>query len=279
MLTPEEFAELRALQRRAYAPGGGLDGADAARLADLEERHRMPAPPASATGSEPSSDSASTPADVDPSSALDQVSRPDLHATEAPAATEAASPRRARRFSRRRVPVLLAAAVLVGLGAGWMLFEGTVADGMRALAHADERTQVEAQDDFDAGSVSFVDERDGVTVWHARKSEPELQQCMIIQVREQITSQCLPDADVERYGSLAVGFVIDGDEEGSSQQVSATIIVDASGKRVALIQAPVDLVSFDTEYVDVESGASVEFTGDIAPYLEVDWRGGAPEAD
>lgn len=179
MLSSGETAELRELQRRAYAPGDGLSAAEAARLHELEDKRVMAAESAAA---EPES----VPATSVTEPAADVVSPADAAGPEAPgvgAAEDAGITDPAPRAKRRSpwVPLAAGAALLlVGLGAGWAIAESLHTPASVAVtAEQQARGEQIAPEGTDPGSLIALGEREGVLAWYVTKSQGA-QTCLVL---------------------------------------------------------------------------------------------------
>lgn len=208
MLSSGETAELRELQRRAYAPGGGLLAEDAARLNELEDKRvAAVAPPvdaedasaapvngteAEAVGSARAGGAMSGARAVDPgapaiaaeaSGTGRSLPDTDAGATVADAEGPSGGAVPAAR-SRRRLPWVSlaagAAALLVGLGAGWVLSESRRAPAsLEITAEQQARGEQIAPEGTDPGSVIALRERGDVVAWYATKNSGETT-CLIL---------------------------------------------------------------------------------------------------
>lgn len=169
MLSAEELAELRTLHALAYGREGKLSPQDGARLRELErQRRRVPAARGSETP-DPSEESVAEPGEVS-----DGSEQP----TEQPA--EPAEPAEASDGSRRRsrprwLIAAAAGALLVGLGAGWMIWGWNSAESALAAAHSAQRGDLEATGDD----------------WEVRYTEAELETIRRIEASEGIDGRTL----------------------------------------------------------------------------------------
>ncbi|MFC4139861.1 MULTISPECIES: hypothetical protein [unclassified Microbacterium] len=252
---------LRELQRRAYGPGGGLNAAEADELAALQAAVRSGASAAAATapvspvaGAEierPATvetgvgEAPRAPATVE-TGAEEAAEAPEVPAQPGTDPARAADPERGaqrrdegRGAPRRRRILLavaaLASALLIGLGAGWLLFGRDGGPAMTAEQRA-AWTDFEASGTYDPGSVRMVGEKYGVTAWYATKSDLHLECIMLTPLPEDAVSCATPPdpkADEQAYwGQLAVSGQLD---ESGNTTVQAYIVRDTEGGQVAII--------------------------------------------
>jgi hypothetical protein len=245
---------LRELQRRAYGPGGGLSEAEAVELAQLRAAGRaasapvVPAPVApaafdtapvsSVAGVEMKSratvetgagDALATPAPVETGAG---------GAGEEPAGPESTPSLPARSVRKKRIllaVVALACALLIGLGAGWLLFGH---DGAPAMTAAQQKawTEFEASGKYDAGSIRMVGEKYGVTAWYATKKDLDLE-CIMLTPAPTDTVGCAATPDSKKddegyWGQLSVQLELD---KPKGAMVQAAIVRDTRGEPVAVL--------------------------------------------
>lgn len=257
MLSDEEIAELRDLQRRAYGPGGGLPAQDAARLRELEtqrvasDRRGRTAVP-SAESRPPSlaalrhSDSLRSPAALrlaprslseDRSDETKGAQDPPVEAREP---DEAPSPRGIRALLRRTwVPYAAAGLALVaGFGIGFAVFDREAVPSI-ALSGADAATQAELEESgaYDAGSIVPIAEEHGALIWRATQEEGA-RRCLIAASEVQTTNTCLTEAEYEQSGSVlsvSVELPDGGDEEYDYLNIALVRAIDG---RLAVVAQP-----------------------------------------
>ncbi|WP_243230542.1 hypothetical protein [Microbacterium sp. CIAB417] len=263
MLSPEESAELRELQRKAYAPGAEPSDADAARLRALEERRVAPPAPADSSrgGDDEGSAVAESPVDgaASPGAAPahaaggtgEEVDRakPAEHEAHAPE-EQAARPR-----WRRWVPyAAIGLALLVGFGVGFAVFGQTVVRSIAlSLAVGAEQAELEASDDYDPGSITAVGQAHGVTIWHATRGEGA-EQCVIVTHDAGRDGGCATSAEFEDRSSGLYASVIlsgDGDEAGAQLSVSLARTVDGELAVIAEVWTQ-DMWDWRSQYTEDE---------------------------
>lgn len=257
MLQGSDAAELRALQRKAYGRDGGLTPADAARLHALETaRAETPAAAAGATSPEAPATAAPVvdPADIPRAAAADGETSgageaprgEDEVATgrgteggrsEAPEAVSASGLRRMLRQHWRLVAASAAVLLMVGLAAGWALF-GRAEGGLDLTAEQQERrAELQADGDFDAGSLRAIGQDDDALVWYATKDDGEMI-CLTLDIPEESATQCHRAEDFERDNGLGISVSVtaQGDDDGTAQQIWASVARATSGEMVAFVQ-------------------------------------------
>lgn len=258
MLQESDAAELRALQAKAYGRHGGLTDADAARLRELEAvRAVVPdAEEHAASAEEPAAETTITGSSaVEPRSTDDEmVDSGDVPRAAGVAVTgdaagadsddageEPRSPSGVRAILRQHWKVVAAASVLllvVGLGAGWTIF-GRDNDGVSLTAEQQERrTELQADGDFDAGSLRAIGQDDDALVWYATKDDGELI-CLTLDIPGESATQCHRTEDFESGNGVGIGVSATSqgdDEDEPAQQVWASVARAMSGEMVAFVQ-------------------------------------------
>jgi len=206
MADSADAARRRELQRRAFAAGGGLTPEEAEELrmlsAPADVREPAALPPASVTAEMPVT--AETPvtakapeiayaATEEPPAASDSDTGPESAAGPAPAITRARRPRRA-------LAVLIAVAALVlGVGVGWLSAPRAVQAAPTMTAEQQKiDAEIVASGDFDAESVRFRGEKDGAAIWSATQKEKP---CVVLSVDGQRSTGCVsgerPDGGID----------------------------------------------------------------------------------
>lgn len=238
MLSAEELAELRTLHARAYGRDGGLTPADATRLHELEDRR------AEATTGVPVVDPAEeargsgvpSAAEHDDAPALDRERGPEPEALSTPPEV-----RSSRRLVSWRLGALAVAAALVfGLGLGWMLFGQRGGPAIPLTADRVERqSELYQAGDYDEGSLVPVAEDGEVLVWMATAGGGA-RVCLILEVGEQSSSGCQRAEEARKTGVNAFvtveGPKIDG-ESGTyeSTGIGATMLYSVSDEPMVAI--------------------------------------------
>lgn len=241
-LDAREANELRALHEKAYRRDGGLTEADAERLRELEAR-RFGEREDSVVEERDAGES--TRDDETQSSVPHRVSSPSPalpRSTSEEGELERDEVPTARGILRRFwLPVAASAVLLlaVGVGAGWALF-GRGADAGIPLTRDQEQRRVElslaGEDEpkYDEGSVRALGEEGDVLAWYATRKDGELV-CVILDVAEQSSEVCEPEEKVRAAG-VSTSIL---EFEGEGRSVYASILYDATGDPVVVIQSSI----------------------------------------
>ncbi|MGF2948826.1 hypothetical protein [Microbacterium alcoholitolerans] len=233
-LTDRAGARRRELQRRAYAPGGGLTDAEAEELRALCTPDVVPAPVGSVNPSEsPSEGPAEERADPVPneSPGVSEDPAPDPDTTDpAPDPTNPADSRPTRRWL---APLAAAVALLLGFGAGWLAFGRD--DGLSMTAEQrDTWVQLEGANDYDSGSVELIGAQYGVDAWHATKQEGA-HECLVLTGGERRPQANCLRADRER-NPYDLQMSTSLEKDGDTISIWAMLTEDAKGDAVVIMQ-------------------------------------------
>jgi hypothetical protein len=264
MLTSAEAARRRELHRRAYAPGGSLTDAELVELRDLDNRNLIelaaPVVPAEiiapvrgaqraesdpgdaairaprADGEDPRTAPAETIAPVqgakhDAADVADVADVADA-AVPAPRAADPGAPRAPRR--RWLLPLVAAVAVLVGLGAGWLLFDPGVHRSTMTAAQQDVWSELEASGDYDAGSIQLVGEKYGATAWAA--TQDKAKRTCIVLTRKGLDPATGCRSSTGDYEGFDLQVNLDYTEDGDQYMLFALLVEDSGGNPVTVIQ-------------------------------------------
>lgn len=251
MLDAAEAARRRELHQRVYAPGGALTDAEIAELHDLENRNLVQPP---VGGSQLAASDAEVAATRDPRVegeelgqahtpvGVSQVAVSDAEATavrdprvedaDVSRANDAGTPRAPRR--RWMLPLVATIAVLVGLGAGWLMF-GTGAD--RTTMNAAQQhtwSELEASGDYDPGSIHLVGEKYEATAWSATQDKG--QRTCVILTRKDLDPAMGCRSSSGDYEGFDLQVSLDYTEDGDQYMLFAVLIEDAGGNPVTIIQ-------------------------------------------
>lgn len=300
MLTTDEAAELRALQRRAYARDSGLSAEEAARLQELEARRVVThvagtdgAVTDSAVTDTPVADvvvtgvegSAVTGAAEEPSLTADGVTASDQASDGSAALEEARTPHR-----RRWLPAVLTVAALgVGLGLGWLLLGGGATAIALSLSTAGARAELEEDGRFDAGSIVPLEEKYGTIIWYAT-AEDGRQECLIMTIEDRESRNCGYVEDMEQAAAqLYASIEVDGEDPDAPAVISAMLLRDGAGSPTLYVQKEEAQLPWDwrSQYSDEElviaealvaegrSGESLQIVGyDGDTPIWLDWTSG-----
>ena len=249
----EEVAELRELQRRAYAPGGTLNEAERERLHELQNRGRSAAAGAAEDGS-----AASAPREgirsgegtQEPEAAHVQAN-PDALASED---HEEDAPR------RRPRGILLGAAFLgVGIVLGLLIPLIAEDGGWMLTAEQRERRAAIAEDEaFDAGSLTLVSEGEEVRVWAATRGEG-LRTCVVLDHGGVHSTECtVTERFAETSGFGLLSTVLESPSGG--ELIQASLMRALGGELVAIV--------YRHSFQDVEPDWISRFPEDAQPFAE-----------
>jgi hypothetical protein len=265
MLDAAEAARRRELHQRVYAPGGSLSDAEIAELHELDNRHlavaappAAPAPPAArpAAPVRGAGQAASVPADATaPDPRTEQAGASgtsadvrgagravsdtagaaisDPRADDARGEQTPPAPAPAPRAGRWMLALVSAVALLVGLGAGWLVFAGADRTTMTA-AQQEVWSDLEASGDYDAGSIQVVGAKYGATTWTATQQDAK-RTCVILTRKDQDpAAACRPSAGDHDGFDLQVS--LDYTEDGDRYILFAALVEDVGGDPVTVIQ-------------------------------------------
>lgn len=208
---------LRELQHRAFAPGGGLTDAESAELRELTRVTSEPDAPA-----------------TDKISRHDPPIPPPTPDEAEGAERTGAAPSSARRQAAAsivRVAAALVMVLLLGFGAGWLVFGQQRGPALNTAERA-QLIRIVESGRFDDGSVTFLGADGSNTAWHATQDDGA-QQCIVLAVADQSANGCRPTGfDGDRFPLQAFLTYEDGNRRVS---VRALEVEDASGRPVAVI--------------------------------------------
>lgn len=245
MRDADEFEELRSLQARAYGRDGALTEEEAIRLRELEDRRIVAtAEPAAQTDAEPDAAplqpaitgfapgrgreaGAPGPARHDPAEDLPVPDPATVDADERPAVpTESLGS--VLRAHWRPFAIAAAAALVIGLGVGWLAFGRPGVPPVELTA-----TQQQWQSDlissgvYDPGSIRALAVEEGAVIWSATRDE-RVRTCLILSTGSMTQPSCDRTeriADTGIYGTISVR----GDDD-TQRQVSVQMLLSASGE-------------------------------------------------
>lgn len=143
---------------------------------------------------------------------------------------------------RRHIATTLTASALLlalGVGTGWLLFAPRDSGPSLTAEQQQRRAQLEAEEDYDQGSVRAVAESEGALAWFATQDQAK-KLCLILDVEEQSQAICQAAEDA----GLGLGVMVPlpsaagTDDEGMSLQehVAGTLLMSAEGEPMVSIQ-------------------------------------------
>lgn len=236
--------ERRALQRKAYSPGGSLTTAEAQRLRALEDRRLdVAAPTTSASASAETAMHDGVPApNVGDGRATDAAVASD--APELPGQPDAPEPPEApatfRGALRRSAKAAVAGSVLllaIGIGAGGALFSPQPASIPLSAEQQQRRAELGAST-YDPGSVRAIAQNDDALVWYATRKAGEVH-CLVLDVGERSQADCRTSEEQEVGMSAFLPLPAEeGDAEGGwfDVNVGATMFLTADGEPMVGLQ-------------------------------------------
>ena len=250
MLQETDAAELRALQAKAYGRHGGLTEPEGARLRALESM-RAAAPvrmPDEASGADGSIvvDSVDVPLSIADTSlpagdARGEDETEDETAENGRSADDPVRPAASGTLAAFRQHWKTAAAasvavLLIGFGAGWALF-GQSGGVALTPEQQERRAELQADGDFDPGTLRAIGQDDDALVWYATKDDGDLV-CLTIDVADASADQCTRAEELVNGGGAGVSIIpaAEGSGDGPSEQIWATATQAMNGEIVAIIQ-------------------------------------------
>ncbi len=240
MLNADDAAELRSLQVKAYGRDGGLSEGEARRLGELEAA-RVESTPEPAEKTAPADADGATPDDEHVAPTVDAHDSRGDTASEPEAADAQAGASVASGLGgilRQHVKAVSAASALllvVGLVAGWALF-GRPSGGIDLTGPEQERrSELQAGNDFDAGSVRAIGKDDDALVWFGTKQDGVMN-CIVLDVGEQSSTACQRADDESNPYAYGFGVQVQAGDGPDAEEVSATAARAATGEMVAFIQ-------------------------------------------
>ncbi len=245
----EQRARRRDLQRRAFAPGGGLNPAEADELQRLNEEvagwsrhggaHQRVVEPGEATVQATSgpSTSSGTHHGGDHSWVAQPVEATSGEATSGPSTSSGTQPETSATevtAKRRRLllPVALAVAALIGFGGGMYMATRPPGPLQMSSAQRDALTALESSDDYDPGSILVHGEKYGVTVWEATR-EAAAQRCIILVHGEDQAADCRLVEDIQNQPPSTNLELVD---DGERVMIWAFMTDDIGGERTVIVQ-------------------------------------------
>ncbi|UWF77919.1 MULTISPECIES: hypothetical protein [Microbacterium] len=141
-------------------------------------------------------------------------------------------------------------ALVLGLGAGRLLFGGGDAPPSMPAEHEEVWAQLENSENFDPGSVVYRGEKHGATVWQAT-TQDGTQQCLVIDAGGQRESQCLRSEQVDESFGLSTGLQLG--QDGELVDLWAALVTDVDGRQRLIMQRHVITDGPDTGWESMYS--------------------------
>lgn len=240
--------ERRALQRKAFGPGGGLTAAEAARLRALDDARRPSAVP---SATEPVVDPVPEAGPPGPSPFSELL--PAAHGDRRPSGgdsplephsgSEEVATARTDRLDppagRPRSPGMLALAavvvLLLGVGVGWLVF-GRGSGAAVALSAEQQRWQSDlvTSGEYDPGSVRAIATEEEAVIWVATQNGGA-SICLVLGAGESTTPSCNQREAVQKEGLW--GEVTTQRDDDSTRQVIAQLLLTPDGEPAVSVGA------------------------------------------
>lgn len=236
MLQESDVVELRALQAKAYGRDGALTEAEAARLRGLESaRTAVPEVDGVAPDDGRHPDSVDDAGMADASPPEETATPPGDVAADVDEEHHSPGLRSTARQHWKLVAAMSVALLVIGVGAGWALF-GRAADGVALSAEQQERrAELQADGEFDPGSVRAIGEDDDALVWYATKDDGK-KICLTLDTAQKSARQCQPAEDLENGNGIGVNLTTESPDGGTPEQLWASAARSMSGEILAIIQ-------------------------------------------
>ncbi|KAA0959804.1 hypothetical protein FQ142_13105 [Microbacterium sp. ANT_H45B] len=253
MLGAEEAVELRALQERAYGREGALGADEVARLRRLEALRRAPSP--SHTESEqPAAQGAAAPdapssVFVDPAGESAPAPAPDSQDTGA----EGSAPSPRRTHHGRSALLLAAVCIVLGVGAGWLLFADRGASSMSLTSTQQEwQNAIVASGRYDPGSVRALRQEQDVVVWYATKGDGA-QVCVVLGDAESTAPACTTREQALAQGvSASLVTVVD---DSQTLDVDAYMYLTDEGAPAIVTSSYISMPQSSAQFANPEEAA------------------------
>lgn len=140
----------------------------------------------------------------------------------------------ALRARRWMLPLVAAVAVLIGLGAGWLVFGPGADRTTMTSAQQDVWGELEASGDYDPGSIQVVGAKYGATAWAA--TQEKAQRTCIILTRKDLDPTAGCRSATGDYEGFDLQVNLEYTEKGDRYMLFALLIEDVGGNPVTIIQ-------------------------------------------
>ncbi|WP_460797164.1 hypothetical protein [Microbacterium sp. GXF0217] len=276
--------ELRDLRAKAYGPGGRLTDAEARRLQELEalvrgtgaerpggaDANAVPLPDGRPAGGDAPDSLPSGGAPVPAGARAEGIawtadSAGDAGSDDRAAAAEAAEAdatapaedgaRRGIRTRRWFPYAAVGLVLLIGFGIGFVVFGQSVLRSVAlSLAVGAEQVALEADGDYDPGSITPLGQSHGATIWRATRDEGE-EQCLLLTLDEQSESNCVPSEQFgQQNGGLYASLNMSAGEGDDASELSVSVVRDIHGDLVVVAQVydPNESWDWRSQYTEEE---------------------------
>ncbi|MFP1601466.1 hypothetical protein ACLD0U_02135 [Microbacterium sp. 2216-1] len=235
-------ARRRELERRAYAPGGGLTDAEAHELQVLSRREPVPqqepvveqepvAEQAPVSESAAPEDTAPEPVVQGQHTLFDESAASESVASDDPASEDPASGATRRRWL---APLAILAALVLGFGGGWLVF-GRGDPVPMTDAQRESWAQLRGSGDYDDGSIQLLGAELGADAWYATRQEETLE-CLVLTVGERTVPTCEPVSAEGSDTGLGLHAVTTVKRDGEHLNLWASLGRDVRGELTVLMQ-------------------------------------------
>ncbi|MFB7250929.1 hypothetical protein [Microbacterium sp. NPDC056234] len=234
--------ELRDLRAKAYGPGGELTDAEARRLDELQGSARRAAAESSVTAAaEPVPDrhgDGIPPQPVDAAEVRTPDGEPGTEPESGVAGPDARpQPAGLRGLLKRRwFPVAaVGVALLVGVGIGFVAFGQDIVRSIAlSLSVGAEQVELEADGDYDPGSITPIGQSHGVTIWHATRQDGE-DRCVVLTIGDRVERTCIPSSQFGEQGAgLYASMNLPADDAGDASGLNVSVGQDIGGDLVVI---------------------------------------------
>lgn len=254
-MSDADAARRRELQHRLYAPGGALTPEETEELRMLSAT--------SAAGEHATAESAAVATVRLPESEVhapavmtDTVRAPESTVSgegSPPGIREDASPSASKSRPRWLIPMVAAAALILGLGIGWMTVPHPAVHAAPEMSAEQQKIQREIikAGEVDADTLEFAGEKYGASVWTAFRGK---ERCVVIAAQEQRSTACGGTEGGPRSDTIAAG--VNGLQDGgTTRSVNALLAKTMNGDWTVFVQQwemDVDDDSWQQQYSDTE---------------------------
>lgn len=127
--------------------------------------------------------------------------------------------------------------LLIGFGIGFVVFGQSVMRSIAlSLAVGAEQVQLEAEGDYDPGSITPLGQSHGATVWHATRGEGK-NHCLVITLEDRVEPACVPGDQLNQPGGgLYASMDLPPDDDGGVSGLNVTVTRDIDGELAVVAQ-------------------------------------------
>ncbi|HWV49346.1 MAG TPA: hypothetical protein VN035_07810, partial [Microbacterium sp.] len=127
--------------------------------------------------------------------------------------------------------------LLIGFGIGFVVFGQSVMRSIAlSLAVGAEQVQLEAEGDYDPGSITPLGQSHGATIWHATRGEGK-NHCLVITLEDRVEPVCVPGDQLNQPGGgLYASMDLPPDDDGGVSGLNVTVTRDIDGELAVVAQ-------------------------------------------